>query len=342
MIIQINPEEDGRKNYRDIYLKYGRWEDIPHHIKTEKGFLDLIWRARASKTIGGCEFCSTPYINFKPMKLERTYRCKCQKTRKNPLKDTHLEYFKKSLEIPIHALYEMLTNKNGVATLAFFRRYKMNEKTAHLLTRRLSDWMDWYLKQQKFGEDSIIEADEVYPKHNTGLGEDYPWSSGKGSERTHGVLVLCERDGFSLAIPYNKWKKKEVETLINKHIRPGSKNTIYTDESNEYDFMDKPNSGYNRKKVNHKKHQWSEDGVNTNLAENLNSFIKNALKFTHKGVYADYLQLYTSRYAFVHSMRSKTFMQCIDGLLSVLPALNEKVVSNYKHSKFKHIYKNAA
>ena len=328
MKIIINEPQAPKNDYRENYQKFGNWEDNNRKIKSDAEILDYIFTERASKTIGGCSKCGTPYINFTPVKKTTAYRCKCQKTKIYPLKGTHLENFRKPLTLVMKVAYDMLVNRNGVSALSFLRKYKVCEKTANLLSRRISDWIHWYLMQQEFTPGSIIEIDEVYPKFNTDLGEYYPWKRGKGSERTHGVLVMCQRNGLSLAIPYDKRKKGEVLRLIKKHIRKEDNHHIFTDESTEYSKL--LGEGYRHSWVNHREQNFGEGDVNTNLAENLNSFIKNTIEFTHKGVYADYLKLYMSRYAFVHAIRKKTFEQCIQVLVSSLPPLNEKVKVNFK------------
>lgn len=329
MKIIINESEKSKKDYKEIYKKFGKWDEINKKLKSENDLLNMIFEERASKTIGGCKFCNTPYINFTPIVKTRGYRCKCQKTKVFPLKGTHFENYKKSLNLMMRVMYEMMTNKNGISSLSLLRKYRIDDKSANLLTRRISDWFHWYLMHQTFKPRSIIEVDEVYPKFNSDLGEYYPWKKGKGSERTHGVLTMCERDGLSLAIPYDKRKSGEVMRILQRYIPVENKNIIFTDESKEYASLG--DRGYSHSWVTHKKGEYGKDGgVNTNLAENLNSFIKNTIEFTHKGIYPDYMKLYMSRYAFIHCIRENTFEQCIDKLIGSLPPFNKSVAVNYK------------
>lgn len=333
MNIKINSwaSETPKPNYKEFYKNFGKWQDISYQYKSDKEFLDKVFIARAKKSLGGCKKCNTPYIRFKPIKGTRSYRCKCQKTKVNPLQGTHLENFKKPLALAIKVLYDMMVHKNGVSSLALIREFNMDEKTANLLTRRLSDWMHWYLMNQKFTPKSKIEIDEVYPKFNSELGQYYPWKRGVGSERTHGVLVICERNGLSLAIPYDKRNNGEVLKLIQKLIPIENHHIIFTDESHYYKPLE--DLGYRHYPVKHSKYIFADGDSHSNSCEGLNSFIKNNLEYTHKGVYTEYLQLYVSRYAFIHSIHEKTFEDCVSKLIDSLPSLHERVTVNYKFNK---------
>ncbi len=337
MKIVINEPEIKRKNFKTLYKEFGRWEDINNKFKNDRSILDMIFAERAAKTSGGCKYCNTLYINYTNIRGTKGYRCKCQKSKVFPLKGTHFENYKKSMSLVIKVMYEMTTNKNGISSLSVLRREKIDEKSANLLTRRISDWMHWFLMQQEFTPGSIIEIDEVYPKFNTDLGDYYPWKSGSGSERTHGVLVLCQRDGLSLAIPYDKRKNGEVMRLLNKHVPVENNHIIFTDDSTLYKTL--RSQGYSHSWTTHNdKNFGNEGGVNSNLAENLNTTIKKTLQFTHKGVYEEYLQLYMSRYAFIHCIREDKFEQCIEKLIKSLPPLNKGVTVNYKPLKNNYRY----
>jgi hypothetical protein len=341
MSLIINEPENRINNCIHWYENFGEWKSIPANYKSEDGLLTKIFTARSHKTTGGCNKCHTPYRQFKRVSGKRAFRCKCQKTKVFPLNGTHFENFKKSLELITEILYEITCHKNGVSGLYMFRKYALHTKSANQMSLRLADWMHWYLLKQVFITNSTIEIDEVYPKFNTDLGRFYPWKSGKGSERTHGILVLCERGGLSIAIAYNKRKKGEIEKIIKELIPVESDHIIITDENPEYNFLER--SGYEHHAVKHRKKEYARDEYNTNLDENLNKTIKKSFEFTHNGIYADYIQLYVSRYAFVHCIRGKGFITIIDDLIDSLPPLNQKVQINFKQkNRLKNQYRDAA
>lgn len=331
--IEENKKRDNKK-YKEWSQNFGSFLSLDSSYKNEDQILHKIFISRSNKTTMGCPNCGNAYHNFKRIKGKRAFGCKCGKEIVFPLVGTHLENCKIPLNIIIELIYDMLNNKNGLPARNRSRYYGFTDETSHKLLMKLSDWMGHCMNQLVFTPGSVIELDEVYPKFITGMGPYIPLKKGEGSQRTHGVLVMCERGGISKAIAYDKTNKYIIEKLIKELIDSNNRHSMYTDESTKYNFLHK--DGYHHLKVTHGIGNYVTGEVHTNTAEGFNSYIKNNIHYVHKGVHPEYLQLYLNRFSFINTIRGKSFSECIEMLINSLPPLNEKVKRNVMNRKRKN------
>jgi hypothetical protein len=191
----------------------------------------------------------------------------------------------------------------------------------------------------KFTPGSIVEIDEVYTRYNTGFGKYIRLKRGKGSQRTHGVLVITERGGISRALIYDKNKRGEIKRIIKSLLKKEDGHIICTDENPEYNFLN--SEQYIRLKVKHRDKEFAKGeiandinvNVHVNSAEEINSKIQHTINYVHKGVYPEYLQLYISRIIFAENIKGKSFVEAFEMLINALPSFNERAKITYNVAK---------
>lgn len=353
--IPIEPEDslirlNGNKEFKRRNRNFGTYKEVKELFPTNESILKKIFEVRYAKTLGGCPQCQRPFATFKKVSDKLAYRCKCN-FKIYPLKGTHLEQSRTPLVEIVDLIYQMFRNKHGVPATALERETRRDYETCLYNLHRASDWMGWSLECLNFTPGSTIEIDEVYPKAQTGLGIYYSFKSGAGSERTHGVLVMTERDnpengfkGITKAFCFDKSDYSAVEKLIKKYIRPESNHNIYTDEHNYYKFL--RYSGYLHSTVKHKAGQYKDGDCSTNTSEGYNERVKTTVHRVYLGVYPQYLQLYVDRVAFNHTNKAKTFFEALDCLFNSLPDLNscvkKRVQRKKRNRKKKATYRPAA
>ncbi|MDP1801472.1 MAG: IS1595 family transposase [Bacteroidota bacterium] len=340
-------EEDSLKRlnsskiFKERNKNFGTRKRVKEVFSSDDEILKKIFDARAAKTLGGCPHCERPFSLFKKIPKKLAFKCKCP-YKIHPLKGTHYEQSRTPLTETVELIYELFRNKHGVPATALQRADGGDYDTCLYNLHRASDWMGWSLEGQKFTPGSTIEFDEVYPKAETGLGEYYKFKRGKGSERTHGILVMTERDdpekgikGITKAFHFDKTNSKEVEALIKKYVRPEDKHKICTDESDYYTFLSY--NGYLHHTINHGNKEYinKETGCSTNTVEGCNERVKTTIHRVYLGVHPEYLQFYINRVAFNHSCRAKNFFEVMDVLFNSLPDFYNCVVRKAKRKSRK-------
>ena len=344
MNIPIEKEDSNQRlNSSKVFKKrnkaFGTYRDVLKEYPTNDSILKKIFEARCRKTLGDCPSCGRPFQSFKKVTDKPAFKCKCG-YKVYPLKGTHLEQSRTKLMDIVEIIYELFRNKHGVPATSLERKFGNEYETCRNNVLVISDWFGHASETQSFTKNSILEIDEVYPKVQTDLGPYYKFKKGAGSERTHGVLVITEKDnpeegfyGITKAFVFDKTDAKAVEKIIRKYIHPENKHIIYTDESHYYDFLS--HNGYSHISTNHSKRKFKVGEATTNTVEGFNQDVKTHIHRVYLGVHPIYLQLYMNRIVFNHSNRSKTFFQVLNLLFDSMPSLYEEVERTFKRKSKK-------
>ncbi|MGZ5501332.1 MAG: IS1595 family transposase [Nitrososphaeraceae archaeon] len=324
-----NQRLNNSKVFKERNRNFGTYKDVLKEYPTNDIILKQIFQVRYSKTLGDCPDCGMPFQTFRKVSNKPAFKCKCG-YKIYPLKGTHLEQSRTKLMDIVEFVYELFRNKHGTPATALERRFGDEYETCRNNLHVISDWMGFSNEKKGFTKGSILEIDEVYPKVETGLGPYYKFKKGAGSERTHGVLVITERDnlatnffGITKAFVFDKTDAKAVEKIIRKYIKPEDNHTIYTDESTYYAFL--RYSGYSHIATNHSKNIYKVGESATNMVEGYNERVKTLIHRVYLGVSPKYLQLYLNRITFNHSNRSKSFFQVLNILFDSMPGLYDEV-----------------
>lgn len=341
----IIPQEisKGRKIKSSVYRKrnklFGNYAEFKAEYETNEVVLEHMFRARYSKSIGGCLACGKPFSFYKKIPNRLAYACSCKKSPMIfPLQGTSFEKLKKPLTVISDIIYEMFCSKHGFTATQIDRKYndivKKNE-TSHLLLDRISQAMGIAIFAEEFRADSIIEVDEVYPYVETGLGPYFSFKRGLGSERLQTVVTFTERRsdgtiGVTKAIAVEDANSSTLARLFREHTKPT--NIIFTDGSKIYNFL-KFNSefkDYFHQECNHKRKEYVNGDCHVNTVEGFNSYVKKTIHSVYLGVSKQKVQLYLNRVAFNFSFCDRTIFEVMDIIFKALPPLNENIPNRVK------------
>lgn len=343
MPLQPREISKGRKTKSSVYRErnkaFGCYTDFKVEFPTSEVVLEHIFRARCSKTSGGCQECGKPFSFFKKVPGRLAYACSCKKSHMIfPLKGTPFERCKKPLTLMLDIIYEMFCSKHGFTATQIDRKHqdivKKNE-TSHLLLDKISQALGLAIFSHEFRADSTIEVDEVYPYVETGLGPYFTFKRGLGSERLQTVITFTERRsdgtvGITKAIAVEEANSVTLRRLFREFTKPT--NIIYTDGSKIYNFLkfDTEFKDYFHEECNHKRKEYVNGLCHVNTVEGFNSYVKKTIHSVYLGVSKPKVQLYLNRVAFNFSFGDKTMFEVIKIIFDSFPNLNENIPNRVK------------
>jgi transposase-like protein len=190
--------------------------------------------------------------------------------------------------IPLHkwlyAMYLLVTSRKGISSLQLGKEIGIRQASAWFLLHRLREACGNDLTMLR----GIVEVDEVYigglelNKHMSKrmYGTD-------GVPRKTVVIGLRERGGRTKAVLPETVSVATIEKAIRDNVELGS--SIHTDEFSAYRRVKKT---YDHKTVNHKKDEYSHNGVTTNSIESVFAVLKRGLH----GIYHHASKKHMGRY----------------------------------------------
>jgi hypothetical protein len=200
-------------------------------------------------------------------------------------------------------IFKMLSNRNGASATEVHRDFGYSYPTIfrmlHLIRLQMGRCLTFDFN------DTVVEIDTSQVKSGTqGLGRDYDFSTGLGSEHHTHILTIIERQGGVKFWVIPSTDAEVIMPIIRKNIT--DKNTlIYTDNAGAYNSL--IGEGYKHATVNHNatKDRYVKGSASTNSAENIFSILKRNIRGTHHGVGKHYLMNYVNEVAFRHSFRDE-------------------------------------
>ncbi len=195
-------------------------------------------------------------------------------------------------------IYTMLSNRNGVAGYELHRHYGYGTPAIYRLMHRVRGLMGECLKF-KFDENAIVEIDESYLSiGNSGLGRNYKFPRGRGSDKNANILVIKERLGRAKLFVIPSSDEDAILPIIAKEIDKSS--LIVTDLWTAYNKL--KSLGYQHIAINHtdtdSKKRYVDGMASTNNAENIFNLIKRTVRGTYRHIGHKYLANYLNEFAF--------------------------------------------
>ncbi len=151
------------------------------------------------------------------------------------------------------------------AQIAYLNRNTVNRYFSYFRYRVIKAALE---ERRQYRIGNGIEIDESYfgPRRQRG-------KRGRGAGKKIVVLGLRKRNGKVFAQVVSDASKEELLPIIRRTVKSGS--DIYTDGWRSYDAL--AIYGYNHKKINHQKDEFTRNGVHINGVESFWSWVKRRL-----------------------------------------------------------------
>lgn len=210
-------------------------------------------------------------------------------------------------KVPLHTwlmvVFEMCSNKNGIAAREVERKYGVAPKTAWFMTHRLREAMTSRAPERLIS--GTVVADETFiggqPSNRHGYRRG---QGGKGRTDKMSVVSLIDKESGearSRVVPDVTGATLRSVIEANVELRH---TTLHTDTNPSYDAIGLKMVGH--EKVNHYEYEYARGDVSTNQAENYFSQLKRSLDGTHHHVSRQHLQRYLTEFDFRYSTRDLT------------------------------------
>jgi transposase-like protein len=290
------------------FLEGMRWENGPTCV--ECGHDDCVYLEPANGT--------SRRTRTGAMSARRVWQCRACRKQFSVLTGTVMQGTKISIRVWLFVMFEIASNKNGIAAREVERRYGLTPRSAWHLLHRLREAMGNDPLGMLGGEGHVIVADETfiggsYKNMHKVKGSDEPVQivPGEGARRPNpmgnktAVLSLIDTDTGEV-------RSRVVPDVTAATLRKAiadqvhmSRCTLHTDESNSYNAVGAEFAAHET--VNHSADEYvrytPEGVVTSNQAENFFSQLKRSLDGTHHHVSAKHLHRYLGEFDFRHSTR---------------------------------------
>ncbi|HEX2576072.1 MAG TPA: IS1595 family transposase [Aquihabitans sp.] len=248
----------------------------------------------------------------------RVWQCRDCRKQFSALTGTVMQGTKISVRIWVFVMFEIASNKNGIAAREVERRYGLTPRSAwHLLHRLREAMATKTIAEPLGGDDTVIIADETY------IGGSLKTMNRKARQRLDAVPV---KPGSREGGP--GWNKASVLSLLDtrtgevrsqvmldvtgKSLRKAiadqvqmSGSVLWTDEAKAYRMVATEFAAHEA--VNHKASQYARyrngTTISTNAIESFFSQLKRSLDGTHHHVSRKHLARYLGEFDFRHSTR---------------------------------------
>jgi transposase-like protein len=216
-------------------------------------------------------------------------------------------------KVPLHkwvlATHLLCSSKKGMSAHQLHRTLGVTYKTAWFMSHRIREAMgDDEPQGQLGGSGAPVEVDETYwgNKQQKGAFKKYG-SRGAGGHHQMKVVSLVERGGKARSFQFETIHGGTLRDTLRKHIAAGA--TVHTDESSFY----KPIYRYfQHATVNHRKGEYSRNGVTTNSVESYFAILKRGLVGTFHHVGEQHLHRYMKEFDFRYNTRSALGMEDVE------------------------------
>jgi len=286
------------------YMESLRWPDgpvCPHCASRERHYF-LTPKAGTRKTRTG-----------KPTE-RRVWKCKTCRKQFSVITGTVFHGTKVPLHTWLMVVFEMCSNKNGIAAREIERKYGVAPKTAWHMTHRLREAMK-NLAPERLISGTVV-ADETFIGPTPRFQHGYkPVKGGQGTMRGDKATVvsLIEKDSGevrSRVIP--NVTGENLKRVIEENVSmPHS--ILHTDSETGYLQVGQRFAGHHS--VNHHVREYVRGDVTTNQVENYFSQLKRSLDGTFHHVSREHLPRYLAEFDFRFSTRDLTDAQRMQRLI---------------------------
>jgi len=279
------------------------------------------------------ELCFNPHCNrpikthWFPLKARRAYICRNCLGHFYPMTSSLFEHSHVALPDWFAIIYKMLLSRNGVAGYELHRDYGYGTpavyRLMHLIRSLMGECLDW-----KFEDNAFVEIDESYLSiGNSGMGRNFHFPRGRGSDKNANILVITERMGKAKLYVIPSSDEDSILPIILKEVDKSC--LIVTDQWSAYNKVKQ--LGYNHITVNHKdpvrKDRYVRGMASTNNAENIFNLIKRSVRGTYRHIGYKYLANYLNEFSFKYTYRNESdygFSKLMDKLTPLSEHYKEK------------------
>jgi transposase-like protein len=287
-----------------LFLESHRWPDGPvcphcgviggHYFLKPKQGLKTAEGVEARKTRSGS------------VTGRRLWKCKDCRKQFSVTTGTVMHGSKVDLRIWIFVIFEMASNRNGIAAREIERRYGVASRTAWHMTHRLRTAMDSNLSGPFEG---VVVADETYiggdPKNwHASDPRRKTVKTGRGTSKTAVLSLINAATGEVRSAVIPSVSRHNLRTVLAEETNMRQV-TLHTDGEKTYATF-YPHDLAGHESVDHGKGEYVRDGVSTNLAENFFSQLKRSLDGTHHHVSREHLHRYLAEFDFRHTTHKQT------------------------------------
>lgn len=241
------------------------------------------------------------------LESRRLFRCKSTKCRYqfSVKKNTIFEDSPLGLDKWLCAIWSVINCKNGCSSHKLARDLQITQKAAwHMVQRIRLALESGTIEKQLEGD---VEADETFiggkarNMHQAKRMRQFKSRTrGTGSACKVVVLGILERKGEIRAQVVPDVKRRNLDPVLRKHVKKGSK--LYTDALPSYDHLD---GDFAHRVIDHLL-CYAKGEVHTNGMENFWSLLKRGLKGTYISVEPWHLHRYLAEQAFRFNTRKMT------------------------------------
>ncbi|MBT7755327.1 MAG: IS1595 family transposase [Candidatus Magasanikbacteria bacterium] len=261
--------------------------DFEREFPDDDVCLDYIFNVRYRDYV--CPLCAKK--TFYRVKGRKSYACSCGH-QVNPLSKTIFKNSTTSLRLWFFAMYLFSQSRHGVPAAELQRQLGVTYKTAWRIGHKIRDLM----KQNMEKSEGVFELDETYVG---GKQRRYISRNKKNPKKKIPVFGILKREGDVFAVVVPNTQRYTLGAYIWKIIARGSE--VCTDEAGVYNNLDQR---YVHHTVNHSNREYVRGSVTTNRLEGFWSFLKNAIRSTHRVVSKKYLQAYVDERVFFYNARN--------------------------------------
>ncbi len=297
---------------------------IAEMVPTEADAYRLLeqWRWHGKPVCPHCESINDHYLLKPKNGIARTNRGTPTQRRQWKCKDCRMKFsvltgtVMHGTHIPIRTwvfvIYELCSNKNGVAAREIERRYELTPKSAWLMLHRIREAMVQDPTAGLFS--GVVVADETWiggKPRNRHADKRVESKQGK-TDKTPVVSLVHTETGEVRSKVVASVSGNTLRSAIREQVHM-AETTLHTDAAGAYGTFAAELAGH--ASVNHMAGEYVRDGVSTNQAENYFSQLKRSITGTHHHVSKGHLHRYVAEFDFRHSLHKVSDTERVDHLM---------------------------
>lgn len=255
---------------------------------------------------------------------DNRYRCKNTGKYFNIKTGTMFESSKVSLRKWFLAMWLVTSHKKGISSTQLAKDIGVTQKTAWFLLQRIRACFGI----ENYNElEGIVECDETFiggKNKNRHKDKKVPHSQGRSFKDKVPVMGMLQRDGKMNAFVVTDTKRKSIQPLIYKYVKPQGTRLI-SDEWWAYSGLHKH---YDHKIIDHSKKEYvslQDNTVHTNNIEGSWNILKKSVSGMYNHVSRKHLQKYVDEFVYRYNLRKVTDHKKFEHLV-----LNNNVRTKYK------------
>lgn len=299
----------------DIRMGTPNIHEFMEQFKTEQDALNFITEHIFPDGEIVCPYCGcTKYLYQKKSRIAG-YECgHCRRTF-TITSGTMFEYTLTPYKTWLYIMYSLFVSRLSISNYQLVRETHLTDETVYRIRRRIQAAMNNYDFEPFKG---VIQIDEAFVGgSNHGR---YSKEGENAKEKKYPIIGIYNQDTKRVycypATPNEKGQyltKDQLKAFIEATCEPGS--TIVSDEFRSYRFLDKPDSGYIHKTVDHSIGQrLTDDCYTTNGIESYWSIVKKMYYSTHSNLPKNWMHLYTAEADFRY--QHNDYKEAIDTMLN--------------------------